>query len=125
MDLNRLTLKSQEAIAEAQSLAVRLGHVEVDGEHLLAALLEQEQGLIPRLLERMNVDVGSFSSELAQDLAKRPKVGGSGAEPGKVYITQRLNQILVKAEDEAKRLKDEYVSVEHIALAFIDEGNST
>src|ERR1044071_4609514 len=125
MDLNRLTLKSQEAISEAQNLAVRHGHVEVDGEHLLAALLAQENGLLPRLLLRMNVDVGVFAADLSQELAKRPKVGGPGTEAGKVYITQRLNQILVKAEDEAKRLKDEYVSVEHIALAFIDEGNST
>jgi ATP-dependent Clp protease ATP-binding subunit ClpB len=125
MDLNKLTLKSQEAISEAQNLAVRHGHVEVDGEHLLAALLEQQEGLLPRLLQRMNVPLETFVSDLDTELARRPKVAGPGSEAGKVYITQRLNQILVKAEDEAKRLKDEYVSVEHIALAFIDEGKST
>src|SRR5258708_9473957 len=125
MDLNKLTLKSQEAISEAQNLAVRHGHVEVDGEHLLAALLEQPDGLLSRLLLRMSVPLETFVSDLETELARRPKVAGPGSEAGKVYITQRLNQILVKAEDEAKRLKDEYVSVEHIALAFIDEGKST
>ena len=96
MDLNKLTLKSQEAIAEAQSLAVRLGHVEVDGEHLLAALLEQEQGLMPRLLERMNVDVGVFAADLAQELAKRPKVGGPGTEEEKLSRTKALAEKALK-----------------------------
>src|SRR5689334_12524040 len=125
MDFNKLTQKSQEAFAQAQSEAVTYGHVKVDGEHLLIALLEQQDGLLPRLLQRMNAPVDSLRGRVREELEKRPKVGGSGAEPGKVYVTQRLNQILVKAEDEAKRLKDEYVSVEHLALAMLDEGAST
>lgn len=125
MDLNRLTLKSQEAIAAAQATAVRYGHVEVDGEHLLLALMEQENGLLPRLLHRMDVSVDTVRSELETELSKRPAVGGPGSEAGKVYITQRLNRALVRAEDEAKRLKDEYVSVEHLVLAHIDEGKDS
>jgi ATP-dependent Clp protease ATP-binding subunit ClpB len=125
MDMNRLTQKSQEAIAQAQSLAVRYGHVEVDGEHLLAALLEQPEGLLPRMLHRMDVPVDALQARLIQEIERRPRVSGPGAEAGKVYITQRLNQILLQAEDEAKRLKDEYVSIEHLVLALIKEGSSS
>src|SRR5919197_463417 len=125
MDLNRLTQKSQQAIQEAQSKALRYGHVEVDGEHLLLALLEQQDGLLPRLLTRMDVPVASLKSALEQALERRPRVSGPGVEAGKIYVTQRLQKLFVQAEDEAKRLKDEYVSVEHITLAMIDEGTST
>jgi len=122
MDANRLTQKSQEAFSEAQTKAVRFGHVEIDVEHLLAALLEQEDGLIPRLFTKMDVPLEPFKAEVEKELNKRARVSGPGAEAGKVYITQRLNKLLVKAEDEAKRLKDEYVSVEHLLLAMVDEG---
>src|SRR5712692_2313874 len=125
MDLNRLTQKSQQAVQEAQSKALRYGHVEIDGEHLLSALLEQQDGLLPRLLARMEVPLASLKSALEQALERRPRVSGPGVEAGKVYVTQRLQKLFVQAEDEAKRLKDEYVSVEHIALALIDEGTST
>src|SRR5687768_5403939 len=125
MDLNKLTEKSQEALGQAQSIAVNHGHVEIDGEHLLLALLDQEGGLLPRLLARMEAPVDQFRNRIEEELERRPKVGGPGAEPGKVYVTQRLNQALVQAEEEAKRLKDEYVSVEHIVLAMLDEGTRT
>ena len=125
MDINKLTEKSQEALAQAQTLAVRYGHVEVDGEHLLLALLQQPDGLLPRLLQRLEVPPANVESRVEQELAKRPKVGGPGADPGKVYVTQRLNQLFVKAGDEATRLKDDYISVEHIVLALLDEGKST
>src|ERR671924_718655 len=125
MDLNRLTQKSQQAVQEAQSKALRYGHVEVDGEHLLLALLEQQDGLLPRLLTRMEVPLVSLKSALEQALERRPRVSGPGVEAGKIYVTQRLQKLFVQAEDEAKRLKDEYVSVEHITLALIDEGTST
>src|SRR5919205_483447 len=125
MDLNRLTQKSQQAVQEAQSKALRYGHVEVDGEHLLLALLEQQDGLLPRLLARMEVPLASLKSALEQALERRPRVSGPGVEAGKIYVTQRLQKLFVQAEDEAKRLKDEYVSVEHITLALIDEGTST
>ncbi|MBL8745229.1 MAG: ATP-dependent chaperone ClpB [Phycisphaerae bacterium] len=125
MDFNRLTQKSQEAFHEAQARAVRHGHREVDGEHLLAALLDQEDGLLPRLLSRMDVDAEAVAQDVVAALERRPSVTGPGAEPGKVFVTQRLNELLVKAEAEAKRLKDEYVSVEHLALAMVEEGSRT
>jgi ATP-dependent Clp protease ATP-binding subunit ClpB len=125
MDINRLTLKSQEAMQAAQTLAVRHGHQQVDGEHLLAALLEQPEGLAPRLLGRLEVSAEALAARLEAELGRRPSVSGPGAEPGKIYLTGRLQQLLVKAEDEARRLKDEYVSVEHLLLAFLDEGTST
>src|SRR6266849_7445891 len=125
MELNRLTQKSQQAMQEAQSKALRYGHVEIDGEHLLLALLEQQDGLLPRLLARMDVPVASLKSALEQALKRRPRVSGPGVEPGKIYVTQRRQKLFVQAEDEAKRLKDEYVSVEHVTLALIDEGTST
>jgi ATP-dependent Clp protease ATP-binding subunit ClpB len=126
VDVNKLTQKSQEALTAAQSGALRYGHQEVDGEHLLLALLEQPEGLAPRLLERMQVPVSTLAAELDRLLQSRPRVSGPGAaEAGKVYVTPRLQQLFVRAEDEAKRLKDEYVSVEHLLLALIDEGPST
>jgi ATP-dependent Clp protease ATP-binding subunit ClpB len=125
MDMQRFTVKSQEALQSAQTKAVRHKHMEVDGEHLLLALLEQSDGLVPRLLQRMEISVNQLRSRIEAELDRRPSVSGPGAEPGKVYVTQRLSQLLVKAEEEAQRLKDEYVSVEHLLLAFIEEGNST
>jgi len=125
MDLNRLTQKSQEAIHDAQTKAVRYGHIEIDGEHLLLALLEQSEGLLPRLLKKMDVPVDSFKIKIEQSLDRKPRVSGPGTEPGKVYVTQRLDKILIKAEEEAKHLKDEYVSVEHLILPMIDEGDSS
>jgi ATP-dependent Clp protease ATP-binding subunit ClpB len=125
MDINKLTQKSQEALQSAQTKALRYGHQEVDGEHLLLALLEQPEGLIPRLLSRMEVPAEPLKAEVERELARRPKVSGPGAEAGKIYLTQRLQQIMVRAEDEAKRLKDEYVSVEHLLLAMIEEGSSS
>jgi ATP-dependent Clp protease ATP-binding subunit ClpB len=121
MDPNRLTQKCQEAMADAQSRAVRLGHQEVDVEHVLAALADQPEGLLPRLLNKIDVPADALRAELDKELARRPQVSGPGAEPGKVYVTQRLNRLLVAAEDEARRLKDEYVSVEHLVLAMLDE----
>ena len=125
MDLNKFTIKSQEALQAAQTKAIQYGHQEVDGEHLLLALIEQSDGLIPRLFQRMEIPVELIKKKLEQELEKIPRVSGPGIEPGKVYITQRLNKLLVSAEEEAKNLKDEYVSVEHILLAFIAEGSST
>ncbi len=125
MDINRLTQKSQEALAEAQKIALKRGHVEVDGEHLLLALVEQPEGLIPRLLEKLDVSVDDFRAKVLRALDKRPQVSGPGVEGGKIYVTQRLNRLLIQAEEEAKRLKDEYVSVEHLVLALIREGEAT
>ncbi len=125
MDLQKFTQKSQEALADAQAQAVRRGNTEVDIEHMIASLLTQAGGLIPRLFAKMEVDVEAFRKEIERELDRRPKVSGPGIEPGKVYLTQSLGQACVRAEDEAKRLKDEYVSVEHIFLASLDGDGKT
>ncbi|MBZ2173110.1 ATP-dependent chaperone ClpB [Nitratidesulfovibrio sp. SRB-5] len=125
MDINKFTEKSQQAIAEAQSTAVRLGHQQVDVEHAALALVRQEQGLVPRLLERAGYKPDAFAAALEAALQKRPAVSGPGAAQGQIYVTQRLNQALVRAQDFAKRLKDEYVSVEHLICAFLEEPPST
>ncbi|MBI5484986.1 MAG: ATP-dependent chaperone ClpB [Deltaproteobacteria bacterium] len=123
MDFNRLTQKSQEAFTEAQNKAVSFGHVEVDGEHLLWALLDQVDGLVPRLLQRMDIRPDMIKKEVEAELDRKPRVSGPGAEAGKIYVSQRLSRTLVAAENEAKRLKDEYVSVEHLLMALIAEGD--
>ncbi|MGZ6863437.1 MAG: ATP-dependent chaperone ClpB [Blastococcus sp.] len=123
--MNRLTQKSQEALHDAQTKALRFGHTEVDGEHLLLALLDQPEGLTPRLLLRAGADPDRLRAEVEADLARRPRVAGPGASPGQVFVTQRLARLLDAAEREAKRLKDEYVSVEHLLIALIDEGGES
>ncbi|MBN8644094.1 MAG: ATP-dependent chaperone ClpB [Planctomycetes bacterium] len=125
MDFNRLTQKSQESVQQAQTAAVRFGHQEVDVEHLLLALVSQSDGLVPRLFDRMDVDTDAVVAELEGVLSRRPSVRGPGAEPGKVFVTQRFNQVIVRAEEAAKRLKDEYVSVEHLLLGIVDEGEKS
>jgi ATP-dependent Clp protease ATP-binding subunit ClpB len=125
MDPNKLTQKTQEALHDAQTKALRYGHTEVDVEHLLLALLDQTEGLVPRLLERAEVDVGSLRAALETHLEGRPSVSGPGAEPGQVYVSRTLNRVLDAAQGEADRLKDEYVSVEHVLLAMIESGSGT
>jgi ATP-dependent Clp protease ATP-binding subunit ClpB len=125
VDINSLTQKSQEALAEAQSIATRMGHTEVDGEHLLMALIDQPEGLVPRLIDQAGADTAMLRADLEKELNRRPKVSGPGAQPGQVAITHRLAKVLEAAEREAKRLKDEYISVEHLVIALAEEGSST
>ena len=125
MDFAKLTTKSREAFSDAQNKAVTYGHSEVDGEHLLLALAEQPEGLIPRLLARMGVDSKSLVRKLEEELSRRVRVTGPGVEPGKVYVSQRLSRLLVKAEQRAEQLKDEYISVEHLFAAFLEEGKTS
>ncbi len=125
MDMNRMTQKVNEALAAAQQLAVRLSHQQVDGEHMLAELLAQTDGLAPRLLEQAGASLEAFKAAIQQSLSKRPKVSGAAIETDKVYITQRLQQLLLKAGDEAAQMQDEYISVEHVLLAIIEEGDSS
>ena len=125
MDPNRLTQKSQEALHDAQTKALRFGHTEVDGEHLLGALLDQPEGLAPRLLESAGGDTGRLRADLEAELARRPRVSGPGVAPGQVAVTQRLARLLDAAEQESKRLKDDYVSVEHLIIALLAEGQQS
>ncbi|MCX7822441.1 MAG: ATP-dependent chaperone ClpB [Syntrophobacterales bacterium] len=125
MDINKFTIKSQEALQQAQTKAIRYGHQEVDAEHLFLALLEQTDGLVPRFLQIMGISSEALKARVERELEKKPRISGPGIEPGKVYLTQRLGKVLVKAEEEAKRLKDEYISVEHILMALSEEGTTT
>jgi len=125
MNPEKLTRKSREALEAAQTKALRFGHQEVDGEHLLLALLEDEEGLASRVLERAGVSGATLRARLEEELGRRPRVTGGSAEAGKFFVTQRLQRLLVKAGDEADALQDEYVSVEHLVLAFLAEGKTT
>jgi ATP-dependent Clp protease ATP-binding subunit ClpB len=125
VDINSLTQKSQEALQEAQNVATRMGHTEVDGEHLLLALIDQPDGLVPRLIVAIGADVAALRADLERELGRRPKVTGPGATPGQVSITQRLAKLLDAAQREAKRLKDSYVSVEHLVMVLAEEGSAT
>jgi ATP-dependent Clp protease ATP-binding subunit ClpB len=122
VDINRFTEKMQEAVRSAQSEATRLSHQQLDVEHLLAALLKQEDGLAGAILAKTGVATGLLLQRLEEELGRMPKVAGAaGGPPDQVYVTGRLNRLFVQAEDEAKRLKDEYVSVEHFLLAMTED----
>src|SRR2546429_4488386 len=111
MDINRLTEKAQEVLRAAQSEATGLGHQQIDVEHVLLTLLEQEGGLAKSILEKSAVDPDLVRQRVETELARLPKVSSTGGGSGDVYISGRLNRLLVQAEAEAKQLKDEYVSV--------------
>ncbi|HVQ77478.1 MAG TPA: ATP-dependent chaperone ClpB [Candidatus Binatia bacterium] len=124
MDPNRLTEKAQEAMREAQGLAQRHGHSQIDAEHLAAALLAQAGGVAGRIVEKAGGSASALLDRLQQAIAKLPRVSGPGAAGGQVYISPRVDEALRTAEAEAQRMKDEYVSVEHVllALAAIKDG---
>jgi len=121
MNVNRFTEKLQEALGRAQSTAVSAHHQAVDVEHLASALLEDEQGLASSILKLAEVDVANVRRKLADELRKIPGVSGSGADSGQTYVTQKLNRVLTRAESEAGKLTDEFVSVEHVLIAMLDE----
>ncbi|MGI6783977.1 MAG: ATP-dependent chaperone ClpB [Aminivibrio sp.] len=125
MDLNKLTKKSQEALSSAQNMAISYGHQETDGEHLLLALLEQPEGLIPRIVSRMGADGAQMAEKVKGELAKKVRISGPGVEPGKIMISRRLSRLLLKASERAELLRDEYVSVEHLFGALLEEGRTT
>ncbi len=121
MDLNRFTQKSMEAIQAAQSLAVDNGNQQVCQAHLLLALLQQKDGLIGQLIDRMGVPVDSFTSALSGAVGALPKVSGTAREADKIYISQALDQALNAAEKQAAQMKDDFVSVEHIMLGLLQK----
>ena len=124
MDPNKLTIKSQEALTGAQDRARRLGHQQVGSEHLLLTLLDQHDGLAPRLLQRLDVDAAAVRARIESDLDRKPKVSGGAGELGKIYVTAHLEQLLLRAEDEARALGDDYVSVEHLLLGAAEGKDS-
>jgi ATP-dependent Clp protease ATP-binding subunit ClpB len=121
MDFNRFTEKAQEALAESQRLATRLGHQQVEAEHLLLAMLDQDQGLAPAILNKAQVPVDAVKLRIHRELERLPRVSGPSGEPEQIHVGPRLNRVLVQAEDETKRLKDEYISIEHLLLALTDD----
>ena len=119
MDLNRFTEKSQEALHNAQALALRRHHQGLDVEHLLAALVEQQDGLTPALLAAAGIAPSAVRDGLERELHKIPQVSGPGMDSQALHMTPRLAQLLTQAQDEASGLKDDYVSVEHVLLAML------
>jgi len=122
MDMNRMTVKLQEALQAASSIAMRRSHQGIDVEHLLVALLDQGEGITGPLLEQAGVALSAVRAAAEQALGKLPQVQGPGVSPGQLHVTTRLAQVLGKAEQEMQSLRDEYLSVEHVLLAMTEEG---
>ena len=118
MNIQKFTQKSVEAINDCEKLAYEYGNQEIEQEHLMVALMQQEDGLIPKLIEKMEIQKQHFADNARRKLEARVKVSG-----GQVYVGQNLNKVLIHAEDEAKQMGDEYVSVEHLFLALIKYPN--
>ena len=125
MDFNRFTEKLQEAVRTAQSLASSHGNQQVDTEHLMLALLEQPGGLAPSILNKADVKVDTLRSRFQQEIDRLPKVSGASGGPDQIYVTTRLTKLLTQAEEEAKRLRDEFTSIEHVLLAATDDSGPT
>ncbi|WP_206459305.1 ATP-dependent chaperone ClpB [Anaerovorax sp. IOR16] len=121
MNFEKWTEKAQGAIMDAQNIGIQEGHQQLDGEHLHVALLLQQDGLIPKLLSYMGINLGEVVGDLQEELDKLPKVQGGGDS---MYSTRRLNQLVMSAEKIAHNFKDEYISVEHLYLALLEEKNT-
>ncbi len=122
MDMNRMTVKLQDALQAASAHAMRRSHQGIEVEHILLALLEQDGGITPALLEQAGVSSAAARQAAEQALSKLPQVQGAAAGPGQLHVTSRLSQVLAKAEDEQKALRDDFLSVEHLLLAMVSEG---
>jgi len=116
MNIERFTDKAQQALYEAQSQAQRRNHPELDAEHILLALLEQDEGLVPEILSRVGANPAHIRQHIDVALAEKPRVSGGG----QVYISARAQKVLAKAEEEARRFKDEFISTEHLLLGLLD-----
>jgi ATP-dependent Clp protease ATP-binding subunit ClpB len=121
MDMNKMTEKVQEAFVSARSIAIQNYHQEIDIVHLLLALIQQQDGLARRIFDYLHINIEAFVNDLHALIKKKPQVMGASVEEGKVYITHHLQRLLVNAEEEAKRLQDEYISVEHLLLALTND----
>ena len=119
MNAQKFTQKSLGAVQLAQDIALERGNMQIEPAHLLAALVEQENGLIPQLLTKMGLDPGAFARDVKALVAGIPAVSGSGREPGKVYVSRETDRCLIEAENQAAGMKDDFVSVEHLFLALL------
>ena len=124
MNAQKLTQKSIESVQSAQDIAIEYQNNAIEPEHLMYSLLNQENGLIPQLMTKMNIENQSISNSVLSVISQMPKVSGSGRQSGTVYISNEADRIMVNAEQQAKNMKDEYVSVEHIFLAIIENPTS-
>ena len=125
MNAQKYTQKSLAAIQAAQELTISNDNQQIEQVHILSALLNQDGGLVPQLLKRMGITVESLDAAVNRELAKLPRVTGSGREAGKYYIARTVDDSLNKAEEIADSMKDEFVSVEHLLLALIDTADNT
>src|SRR5256884_9468921 len=123
MQMDRLTLKSQEALQEAQRIAQGFSHQEIDGEHLLLAMIGQPDSLIPDLLEKLGVPAAKLKPDLERELARRHKVQGISSTD--LFLSATMKKVLDAAQSEAGKLKDDYISTEHLLLGLLDEGGSS
>jgi ATP-dependent Clp protease ATP-binding subunit ClpB len=122
IDLNQCTTQAQDAFVDAQNILKRYEQNQLDDEHLLLAMLENDKGLVVKILNALNVDVKSLRSDLETVLAKRPRATVAAVEAGQVFITPRLKKLLDEAHGQAERFRDQYVSTEHILLAMLETG---
>ncbi|MDO5536425.1 MAG: ATP-dependent chaperone ClpB [Desulfovibrionaceae bacterium] len=125
MNIEKFTDRAREALSDAQSLANGMGHQETDSAHLALALVRQDNGIVPAILDKMGVPLKAFEVAVEEAVRKRPSVSGLGMEPGKILISQRLAKVIAGAQQEASRMHDEYVSVDHLFCALTDEPSDT
>ena len=124
MNTNQFTQKTMEALQRAQQIAVEYQHMQVDEEHMLLSLTEDAKALIPQLLTRCGISVDAFRAALNDALSRIPRVSGPGREADKVYISPDFEKALLEAENRAKQMKDEYLSVEHVFLGIASKPNA-
>jgi ATP-dependent Clp protease ATP-binding subunit ClpC len=124
MRFDRFTERAQDAAQRAAEIIQRYGHNQIDTEHILLALIEQPQGVIPQILEKLSVDMQSLTDRIDEQLRSSPKATIYGGGQGQIFITPRVKRVIDMANKEASRLKDEYISTEHIFLAILSEGNT-
>ena len=121
MNFDKYTQNAQAAVADCQNIAIENGQQQLEGEHLHLSLLRQQDGLVPRLLTYMGLDVNTLIRQVQQEIDKLPKVSGSSDQ---LYASRRFSQLLMAAEKNAQQFKDEYVSLEHLYLALVDENGT-
>ena len=125
MRFDRFTERAQDAAQRAAEIIQRYGHNQIDTEHILLALIEQPQGVIPQILEKLNIDIEALSDRIDHELRTTPKANIYGGGAGQIFITPRVKRVVDMANQEANRLNDEYISTEHIFLAILSERNTT
>ena len=120
MNIEKMTVRVQKGLNQAYDIAVKNNNQQVDVIHLLSALVNQEDGLIPNILEKMNISVASLNNSINIELNKLPQIHGEGISSQGVTATRKVNEILIKAEEISKEFKDAYISVEHVMLAMME-----